>query len=453
MKPPPPPPNTGAPGTRPPQIIPSVGVSRVAAPRRGESIAVFIDLDNTNASRDNVEELFSILTGRGHIAHGRLYGYTDDRVNDFAELVSEYRLDTIGMMRFKQDHSVVDARLVLDAIRITSINRFDTVFVWAGVGDLVPLFSGLKELGVKTATVDIRDFDVDNKFVDQRIKLYSPFKGVINDTKRKKAREAATAKETPAPDTQEMTTPGPKASIAPGAGLPAFLGDYVPPELPRKEGAPGIGEIQNPTTIFDQMDDGPTEEDFAFAAAQILMEFEAEQRKENYMQDFADLNIVNEDTGKREEVQSAHRDKIELTGEKEEHVVKVIRPDLLEQKVQTEAGQEIEPETNKASLDDALGDMSFDIGPSVTPAPPNPTPSPPPVVPNPPVLPPSPIPVKPPVPPPPPMPQPAIPSPQPPISTPPPQPPRPPAPPPRPVLASMPPRPPVPPPPPVVPRL
>ena len=137
-------------------------------------IAVFIDLDNTNASLDNLMEIFAALQARGTVVYGKVYGYGDAMVDIFDEFLIEHGMETAGRMRLREEGvSVVDTRLVLDALRLNEANRFDKVFVWAGAGDLIPLFSQLREQGTHTMTVDLENFDTRNRFVDERIRLFS----------------------------------------------------------------------------------------------------------------------------------------------------------------------------------------------------------------------------------------------------------------------------------------
>ncbi|MCL2851265.1 MAG: NYN domain-containing protein [Firmicutes bacterium] len=141
--------------------------------RGGDRIALFIDIDNTGASLDNLMEVVSHLRGNGSIVYGKLYGYTDDKIAKFEEFVAENRLETIGRMRFKQKNvSVADPRLIVDVMRLNLINEFDSVFIWTGIGDLVPLYSMIRDKGTKVYVIDLPELDTQNRFVT-RIKLFS----------------------------------------------------------------------------------------------------------------------------------------------------------------------------------------------------------------------------------------------------------------------------------------
>ncbi|MCL2569890.1 MAG: NYN domain-containing protein [Firmicutes bacterium] len=236
-----------------------------------EKFAVFIDIDNTNASVTNLMEIFSVLKSRGEILFAKIYGYSDDKVNEFEEFIISERVETIGKMRYKiDDKSTIDTRLITDAIRITAQHEFDTVFIWAGVGDMVPLFSALKENNVNTASVDIDDFDTQNRFVDQRLKLFSEYTSVGNGIKRRSSPQTAWTPMPAQPDQVEDQIEEATTATAPkAANLPDIFEGYVPPALPRRDGAPELGSRETElTTMFDnknfQVDEDADIEDELF---------------------------------------------------------------------------------------------------------------------------------------------------------------------------------------------
>jgi len=221
----------------------------VSKSRKGDSIAMFIDIDSTNASATNVLEIISILKNYGYLSYGKLYGYTDEKKADFGEIIDENRLETAGRLRFKTDGtSVIDTRLVLESVTLTQKNCFDSVFIWAGVGELTPLFERLRELDAKTLTVDLPDFDCKNKFVSQAIKLFSPH-SFTQTRPRFESEPAVSAFDVQStvrePKVSEHPEPAPKPAplASPEPKLPKVPGiDFEnAPQLPRKKGAPGFG--------------------------------------------------------------------------------------------------------------------------------------------------------------------------------------------------------------------
>lgn len=226
----------------------------VGIPRDPSAVAFFVDIDNTDMSPDNLTEIISILKTKGRLVLGKVYGYGDDKVNEFEEIVTQYHLETVGKMRFKgSETSVVDTRLVVDCMKLTEQHKYSTVFVWAGVGDMISLFSKLKELGVKVLTIDNKRFDCDNRFVDEKIRLFSPY-----SVKKAESPKAKSAPKPPAPPKPDI-----KAEVISLDGQPI-------PVLPRKIGAPEFGaapvnsspaaKVAEPEKIAEQPDEFSEEE-------------------------------------------------------------------------------------------------------------------------------------------------------------------------------------------------
>jgi len=261
---------------------------------KGDSIALFIDLDNTNASVPNVLEIISILRPMGNVVYGKFYGYTDAAAGDFEEIVHEHGFDTAGKLRFKSDKfSVVDTRLLFDAVSLTEKNKFKTVFVWTGVGELIPLFARLKDLGAKVLTVDLPEFDSKNKFVTQAIRLYSPYtfagarKGVYKpDTAASIAAPRSYENASAAKSTTDYT---PKADLTTDLLASA-------PELPRKAGAPELGSSEN-VAISTEEEFTPEEahEFYMGLASKVFQNYEEDLKKDRMAASMAELTPVDID--------------------------------------------------------------------------------------------------------------------------------------------------------------
>ena len=241
-------------------VASSVGSIAPTRPKRGPQVAVFIDLENTNASRENILEVFANLDRYGTISYAKVYGYSDDKSDEFEDIIAEYRIETTGKSRFRNDNvSVVDTRLVVDCLYYTDKHRPDIVFVWAGKGDLIPLFTSLVQMECKTITVDLPDFDSSNKYVDEKIRLFSQYTPKDKDVRKTESRaETIPVVERPMP--QPVVAPEPEPEPAPPtealdfsqvgtrqpkmetpmASVSAFGGRTIP-QLPRKKGAPAFG--------------------------------------------------------------------------------------------------------------------------------------------------------------------------------------------------------------------
>jgi hypothetical protein len=222
--------------------------------RKGESIGLFVDLDNTNMSPDNLMEAISILQTKGHVSYGKLYGYTDEKAEFFEEIVVEHKFETVGKLRMKTDStSMLDPRLLFECLEISAKHKFDHVFVWAGVGDMIPLFSRLRDLKCKVMTIDNTAFDCANKFVDQAIKLYSPFSFVNQIGRGSRVQQVQEV----APVQQVVQAPVPQRPAAPEVAQ--IFGSV--PDLPRKKGAPEFAGVAQRSSQDDYEDDEDLDDD------------------------------------------------------------------------------------------------------------------------------------------------------------------------------------------------
>ncbi|MCL2756110.1 MAG: NYN domain-containing protein [Firmicutes bacterium] len=277
---------------------PSKNVGAARSAKSEGSVALFIDIDNTNASPTNLLEIISHFQTKENIIFSKIYGYSDDKVDRFEELITEHRFETAGKMRLKQGGtSVVDTRLVVDAIRFSTENEFTSVFIWAGKGDLIPLYSYLKELGKKTMTVDLEQYDTQSRFVDARIKLFSEYdsrnpslsSNIIRSTPVQPEELFQKTLDEPYQEQKEeeevevISKDLPKAAI-----LPDIIDISKAPSLPRKSGAPEFGKVESITTEVEQ----EVTDEYLFNMAQAMQKrYEEELRQETVVQEFGELNI------------------------------------------------------------------------------------------------------------------------------------------------------------------
>ena len=236
----------------------------------GDKIAVFIDLDNTGANLTNVQEVISILKNSGTITYGKLYGYTDERADEFEETVRENKFSTAGKLRLKDNGmNVMDIRLVVDAMNMTAKNTFDSIFIWLGNGDLISLFAHFQEIGLKTLTPDLPSVDCKNKFVTTAVKLYSAHT-VID------AKPVQSAAVTHLPPSTTVTIQ-PVPQVFPQSAVEKAIMEESPvPVLPRKSGAPGFGEREpepkDPSEVEVEEDREMTEEEMSIYLKTIALQ-------------------------------------------------------------------------------------------------------------------------------------------------------------------------------------
>ena len=267
----------------------------------GNKIALFIDVDNTTATAANVLEIISYFSHYGKVVFTKLYGYNDDKFADFGKFVIENQFETAPKMQYNDGKSVVDTRLVMDIMKLTGANNFDTVFIWAGNGDVAPLFSHLKEIGVTTATIETENIHLYNRFVDSKLRLYSAQSDDVGVEAKMDYRNSQSI--TPISSSQHVTIDVHEeaksvATKSPTA-MPDILKDYTPPSLPRRKGAPEFGETEAslPTFLSDK-ESGENEpemsdQDFVTMALNMQKRYEEEMKEEGgaYEMDDAELGI------------------------------------------------------------------------------------------------------------------------------------------------------------------
>lgn len=159
---------------KPTVVLPTSNKRTDSRPR----VAMFIDVDNANVSRENLLEILFYLGGKYKIEICKLYGYNEEALPGIKEVANDYNLVTVGKTPFAPlGQRYLDARVLVDAYECALKNALslDTVFVWCFPCDLANVFEKITELGVSTATIDHPAFDCKNKFVSQTIKLYSKY--------------------------------------------------------------------------------------------------------------------------------------------------------------------------------------------------------------------------------------------------------------------------------------
>jgi hypothetical protein len=154
----------------------AIPVSGVHSRRVTKSrIAMFIDIDSTNISKDNLEELFSTITARQQILFAKIYGYDETRA-ELNDLIEKYNIRTAGKLDSKAIYgNRVDFRVLMDAYECVIKNSrvTDTVFVWTAPCELSYLFEKIINMGVATSTIDNPNFDCENEWCSDKIKLFS----------------------------------------------------------------------------------------------------------------------------------------------------------------------------------------------------------------------------------------------------------------------------------------
>ena len=210
-------------------------------------LAMFIDVDNTGITRENLLEILFFANGKYKIELCKLYGFSEETLPGIREFASEYNFSTVGRMKFKQTGiNSLDSRLLIDAYEcaLNNKNKIDMIFVWCYPCDLESLFEKIVNLGINTATIDNSIFDCKNRFVSQTFKLYSPYNFTVEQASYGKVKNEPAVIAPSADLESEPTTPTNPATepAKPTVKQPDLFDDVVPPVLPRRQ----IVERSNP---------------------------------------------------------------------------------------------------------------------------------------------------------------------------------------------------------------
>ncbi len=110
--------------------------------------AIFIDLENTGAKVETLNNILEKVKIRGDILMGKVYGYTD-RFSSLKELLLSNTFTVVPSLRFGvAQKNNADILLVLDALEIAYSNpQIDSFCIVSGDSDYVPLVGKLKSMG------------------------------------------------------------------------------------------------------------------------------------------------------------------------------------------------------------------------------------------------------------------------------------------------------------------
>lgn len=111
--------------------------------------ALLADLDNANIDAEELKTIVEKVEALGNIVYIKLYGCNDKRLKEFSELVAGKCCDTAPVMRSKQKSrkSLLDTRVIVDAIKLSESGVCDSFAIIAGEGDFGYMLAALKQNG------------------------------------------------------------------------------------------------------------------------------------------------------------------------------------------------------------------------------------------------------------------------------------------------------------------
>ena len=109
---------------------------------------LLVDVDNTQLQVEQLAKIVERVESYGTINYIKLYGVNDKRLKAFTDLVVGRCCDVAPLLRskLKSRKSILDTRIIVDAIKIAGTNIADSFAIVAGEGDYGYMLSALKAM-------------------------------------------------------------------------------------------------------------------------------------------------------------------------------------------------------------------------------------------------------------------------------------------------------------------
>lgn len=107
------------------------------------------DVDNAKIAPDDLKKVIKKLEAMGSVIYIKLYGVGEKKLKEFSEIISGRCCDVAPILRSKQKSrkSVMDIRIIVDAIKLAERGAADSFAIIAGDGDFGYMLSALKAMG------------------------------------------------------------------------------------------------------------------------------------------------------------------------------------------------------------------------------------------------------------------------------------------------------------------
>ncbi len=119
-------------------------MSKVIENKDDKKIVVLIDADN--AQKSKLSLILSELSSYGHVIVKRAYGdWSDDRFKKWPALLNELAVQPVQQFAYTTGKNATDISMIIDAMDLLYLNRFDAFALVSSDSDFTPLASRLKE--------------------------------------------------------------------------------------------------------------------------------------------------------------------------------------------------------------------------------------------------------------------------------------------------------------------
>lgn len=113
-----------------------------------KKIVVLADIESVRVPFSSFEKALREVSKQGEIASVKFYGYSAKRTKDYAEFIADNNYDALSSLAGKRKGKL-DLRQVIDAVKISAYPNVDAFFIMYGKGNIKPLISYLRSLGIE----------------------------------------------------------------------------------------------------------------------------------------------------------------------------------------------------------------------------------------------------------------------------------------------------------------
>ena len=113
-----------------------------------KKIVVLADIESVRVPFTSFEKALKEVSKYGDVAGCKFYGYSAKRTKDYADFIADNNFDALSSLAGKRKGKL-DLRQVIDATRIAENRKIDGIFLLYGKGNIKPLISYLRNLGIE----------------------------------------------------------------------------------------------------------------------------------------------------------------------------------------------------------------------------------------------------------------------------------------------------------------
>lgn len=172
-----------------------------------KKIVVLADIESVRVPFSSFDKALKEISKQGEIASVKFYGYSAKRTKDYAEFIADNNYDALSSLAGKRKGKL-DLRQVIDAVKISAHPNVDAIFIMYGKGNIKPLISYLRGLGIEVYAGVIEPDDNSSKCNQTVILEEGLLYTQIKHTKPAKAPR-------PAPRPAQQYAPAPQYAQAP----------------------------------------------------------------------------------------------------------------------------------------------------------------------------------------------------------------------------------------------